>query len=147
VVLVQRGVVVSTGTHQRRYRRAWLERHCGATYRQIIAALSRCGRSLRTTSDRDVVRLVHERLRLERALRQATAEAIVQLAVETGRSRRWVVAALRRLGVSALDWPREALRALRDEAELRARAARRRRRPRASGTWSAALPPAVVTAV
>lgn len=137
---------MSSRTHQRRYRRAWLERHCGATYRQIIAALARCGHSLRMTSDRDVVRLVNERLRLERAVRQATAEAIVQLAIETGRSRRWVVSALRRLGLSALDWPRDALRTLRDEAEERARAARtRRRRPRAA--WCAALAPAVDTAV
>lgn len=134
-------------SYQRRYRRVWLERQCGVTYRQIIAALARCGCSLRTTSDRDVVRLVSERLGFERAVRQSTADAIVQLAIETGRSRRWVIAALRRLRLSALDWPREALRALRDEAADRARIARSRPRAWPSGTWSAALPPAVDTAV
>jgi hypothetical protein len=118
---------VSTRSFQRRYRRVWLERQCGATYRQIVAALARCGRSLRSTSDRDVVRLVRERLRLELALRQSTAEAIVQLAVETGRSRRWVVAALRRLGLSPLEWPLDALRSFAKDVADAANARRSRR--------------------
>jgi len=139
VVLVRGSDSVSTRSFPRRYRRVWRERQCGATHRQIVAALARCGRSLRSTSDRDVVRLVRERLRLELALRQSTAEAIVQLAVETGRSRPWAVAALRRLGLSPLEWPREALRALREQAETRARAARTRPRHRACDACTSAV--------
>ncbi len=117
-------------SHQRRYRRAWLERRCGASYRQIAAALTRCGRTMRTTSDADIVRLVVQRLRQEQEERSSEADAIVELIIEIGRSRRWIVATLRRLDLSARDRPLEALRAARAQAEARARAARQRKRVR-----------------
>ncbi len=119
---------MSPQTHQRRYRRAWLERQCGATYRQIIAALSRCGRSLRTTSDRDVVQLVRERLRLEHERHESEQDAIVALVIELGRSRRWIMATLAQLDLSARDRPVEALREARQRAAQRGLAARRRKR-------------------
>jgi hypothetical protein len=119
---------MSPRTHQRRYRRAWLERQCGATYRQIITALSRCGRSLRTTSDRDVVQVVREQLRLERERHESERDAIMALVIEVGRSRRWIMATLAQLDLSARDRPVEALREARQRAEQRGRAARRRKR-------------------
>jgi hypothetical protein len=115
-------------THQRRYRRSWLERRCGVGYRQIASALARCGRSLRTTSDEEVVRLVRERLRLDREARDATEDAVVELVIEIGRSRRWILATLKQLDLSARDRPAEALREARDRAQQRASAARKKKR-------------------
>lgn len=122
--------MTASRTHQRRYRRVWLERHCALPYRQIAAVLARCGRSLRTTSDTDVVRLVRERVRIEREQREASEDAIVTLVIEVGRSRRWIVAMLEQLDLSAHDRPVEALREARDRVQQRARAARQRKRPR-----------------
>lgn len=74
------------------------------------------------------MRLVRERLRLDREARDATEDAVVELVIEIGRSRRWILATLKQLDLSARDRPAEALREARDRAQQRASAARKKKR-------------------
>ena len=82
-------------THQRCYRRAWIERRTGASYEGVRAIVRRAGLSMRAVSDGDIERIVRAK-REERSERRARVDRVARA---VGRSRRWVSEAARRLGI------------------------------------------------
>jgi hypothetical protein len=82
-------------SHQRCYRRVWIERRTGARYEGVRAIVRRVGFSMRSVSDRDIERIVRA-TREERRERRAQVDRVARA---VGRSRRWVSEAARRLGI------------------------------------------------
>ena len=104
-------------THQRCYRRAWIERRTGKSYESVRAIVRRAGRSLREVSDREIERIVRAK-REERSERRERADRVARA---VGRSRRWVSEAARRLGIGLSEDAIGRLREERDRVERRRR--------------------------
>ncbi|MDP3274738.1 MAG: hypothetical protein Q8Q09_06040 [Deltaproteobacteria bacterium] len=118
--------------HRRRWRAAALEHATGLAYGRVRSLARRAGVRLRSKDDRALTEVVCAQLATEVAQRRARAEAIAALALELGRSQRWVKRELARGGLSA---SRESLCALLEVRDSRERVRRVRigrclRRPR-----------------
>ena len=96
-------------THQRQYRRAWIERHCNLDYERVRKIVRASGAQMRTLTDRELATLVRAVVEQQRSAAVERELMLQTLVTAVQRSERWVRAALRRLGLRVEDLPIEPL--------------------------------------